>query len=73
LFIGDPGAEFSFGRFRILKKKQKHVIGGEGLLKLPQLWKKAKRCAAFSHTVAWISRAKNHARLIHSSNKPGGG
>jgi len=48
--MGDPGAEFSFRRFRILKKKQKTPIGAEGLLKLPQLWKKAKRCAAFSHS-----------------------
>ena len=31
------------------QKTQKYRIGGEGLLKLPQLWKKAKRCAAFSH------------------------
>jgi hypothetical protein len=54
------------------QKQTKTLIEREGVLKLPQLWKKAKRCAAFSHSCL-DKPSQKRARLIHSSNKPGGG
>jgi hypothetical protein len=47
LFIGDPGAEFSFGRFRILKKKQKHVIGEGRLVETAATMGKSKTLRCF--------------------------
>src|SRR5712692_8702105 len=71
-FINDPVAKFFLRKIPDSQKQTKTLIGREGLLKLPQLWKKAKRCAAFSHSCL-DKPSQKRAQLIHSSNKPGSG
>jgi hypothetical protein len=63
--------QLSLGARRKKKDSKREKRGG--LWKLPQLWKKARRCAAFSHSCLDKTERKNVLGFIHNFHRPDGG